>query len=1168
MKKLTQSNILHIYILLLSVSMLACYNSAWAGVAAYQLDGGTTVPAPISYWLSGDAESVTIEIIDAATKQTVYTFPALTGDDASKGYHSEVVVWDGSTDGGLLAPAGSYKVKAIVVSDMTTTGSKLKPLWESCSPDGSDSTDWRIYGIAMNVNPNSPFYGRVYVGNYTAAGHSKAVHEFNPDGTEISPLQEPVEGFGASAPYALSVDGDDHVYVSDRSDPGVWQYEFEDGAWVPGSKITSLPGGAMFHRYLACSYASSAALKLAFTYQEGGVVKLGTGEGDPPLIFTIGSTQSGAALPMQLAIDSQGATYAAAYRTPPSPEGELQKWDYATKSIVATNPNLTQSMGVGISIDDNTMWLCRPTAFIRESEKWPFYKFPKSQAMTITPSSQDLKKYKWDTVLQQTQSPRFIAVDGESNLAVAGTDGSATGKGSVFGLYAEPTGENTVEIRIGRNTIVKGANPVISGVVTEGVTGKPAAGVTVRASKDGYYKEAITNSNGMYAIDVMPDTGYTVTPKLNIYNNTLPTEYNLRSDWPSNSGNCDWPKIVDATDGSTTANGRVWPLAVTQVTYDWDVRVYRSGGRSVCVMGTVLRQAADNTVNPAQNGYDGYYFITDMLGTLNYNTQQGVKINVFSSGSECKKGDKVVVVGNYDVPLNYRQGIVTPTSTPTILASGCELPAPRDATNIARSSLYGNLIGGYYVMKNMTVTRVGNDEEFYVNVPKTTSDPTPVEFRIGLDTIATTGVTCPAVNQSIDIYGILDEIAPSNTLRELKPGEPGDAGLQGLVNKISEAKAKTDGADVAFEGAQVTGIAGGGIPTHTAFIEQPDRSSGLRVKLPDIMTHNIGAGDRVIIQGRMATTAHGERFVEANRFERKAVDSSARPIDAIGMGNTDARSDLAGGLFIKTWGKVGEVDANSFTISDGSRDPLKVYCGSVEKPETGRVVRVRGIVSKDASGPVLLMRNERVDWQYGEGSYQPIPLPGAYKYPRDFLVLGPFSDANSVSRAYRLDHDFIYGATGYYDETSIEYMAPQLGQAVGSHVWIRSQPIGDSVNFAELFPANHTNCTFYVHLWVYSPIWGDVGMRIGSSDSAKVFVSNTEIYKTSPVAARPLQEGEDAALNCYFYPGLNSVLIKVENGSSTAPGVNIQFVDKNAPGGIGWGGAVPIEGFGYTLNGP
>ena len=163
MRKSARCNIRHSYILLLLLALLACNNPSWAGVAAYQLDGGTTLPAPVSYWLSADATSVTIDVIDAITSAVIFTFPTITGANATRGFHSNVVTWNGEANVGGAAPPGNYKLRATVRSDMS--GTDLKPLWESCSPDGVDSKGWVVYGIGMNRNPNSPFYGRIYVGN-------------------------------------------------------------------------------------------------------------------------------------------------------------------------------------------------------------------------------------------------------------------------------------------------------------------------------------------------------------------------------------------------------------------------------------------------------------------------------------------------------------------------------------------------------------------------------------------------------------------------------------------------------------------------------------------------------------------------------------------------------------------------------------------------------------------------------------------------------------------------------------------------------------------------------------------------------------------------------------------------------------------------------------------
>lgn len=1196
MRKSARRNIRHSYILLLLFVLLACNNPSWAGVAAYQLDGGTTLPAPISYWLSGDATSVTIDVIDAVTSAVIFTFPTITGANATRGFHSNVVTWDSEANGGGAAPPGSYKLRATVRSDMS--GTDLKPLWESCSPDGDDSRGWVIYGIGMNNNPNSPFYGRVYVGNYQPPVDPtrKAVWEFNPDGTEIGKLPLPpggappwpYGGFGPSGPWGLCVDADDHVYVSNRSyassggaGPAVWRYHWDGSQWICSPKI----GGLQSDRYLGCNFASGSALRLVDTYfpsnGSGVISRMYPGFGDPPATFSSSGDKTTGDCFMQPAIDASGTVFVAGINWP-NLIGCLTQWDLSGNPVndpnnpgpvKNRNAELTQATGLAITTDDTTLWMARQAAqaAYADIETSPFYKFPKSMAMTITRDNiTNLKKYGWGTIYNHAtthQYPRFIAVDGQSNLAVAGVDSAITNPGSVFGLYAEPTGSNTSEVRVGRNIIVKeNFASAVTGTITEGSSGRLAAGVTVRATKGDYYREAVTNAAGVYLIDVLPDTGYTVAPVTNIYGNTLPIEYNLQSDWPSDPGATDWPQIANTTPGgTTTVNGRVWPLAVTQATYDWAAALYRSGGRTVCVTGTVLRQAADSTVTPNQKGYNGYYFVADMLGAPTHDTQQAVKVKVFLKGSECKKGDKVVVVGTFDPPPNYNQGVITPTSAPTVLSSGNLFPEPQDATNLTSRTLDTNLIGGWYVMWNKTVSRVGTSGEFYVEVPYSSIDPTLVEFRIDMDTMATTGIGYPTVGQGIDIYGVLDELAPSNGLRALRPGAPGDAGLQGLVADIAGAKAKSDGADVALASAQVTAIAGGGVPADTAYIEQPNRIAGLRVHVPGLGS-DIGPGDLVVIQGQMGTTADGERFIEATKFTRILGAASARPVDPIGMNNRDAASDKARGMLVKTWGVVGTVNPDSFVISDGSPAPIKVLCGSLAKPDSGRLVRVRGITSVDPFGIVLYMRNEQVDWQYGEETYQPIPFPGAYKYPRDFLVAGPFADANSVDQSYRLDHDFIYDATG---GSSAEWsVMPSLGGSVGTKTWLRSQATGDNANFAAVFPTGNTNCTFYAHIWLYSPEERSIGVRVGSCDSAKVFMNGTQVYATSPLAVRAEMQGQDPVYNCSVFPGFNSVLLKVEHGTTNTPGIDIQFVDSDVMGGPGWGNAIPLQGYGYLLTAP
>ena len=329
----------------------------------------------------------------------------------------------------------------------------------------------------------------------------------------------------------------------------------------------------------------------------------------------------------------------------------------------------------------------------------------------------------------------------------------------------------------------------------------------------------------------------------------------------------------------------------------------------------------------------------------------------------------------------------------------------------------------------------------------------------------------------------------------------------------------------------------------------------------------------------MKTTAQGERYIEADILQRSSQDNGASgvPIEAIGMNNRDACSAKALGLFVKVWGKVGASGSGYFMLSDGSPSPIKVMCGSLTKPAADTTIRVRGVMSKDADGPVLYMRNERVDWQAGDATFQPLPFPGAFGYARDFLVLGPFADAGSTDMTYRLTEDFISDGTGgAVTESTIATAAPPaLGGTLAGKTWTRAYTTGDHVVFSPAtVPPGYNNATFYAHIWVYASAQLDIAMRVGSDDSSKVIVTgylpSFEVYVTTPIVGRSEAWGADTVSWVPLAQGWNSVLLKCENGPATTSnscGMDIQFVPDTS-GSAGWGGTPKYNGLGYLLTKP
>ncbi|HEX2948646.1 MAG TPA: hypothetical protein VHV83_03615 [Armatimonadota bacterium] len=167
---------------------------------------------------------------------------------------------------------------------------------------------------------------------------------------------------------------------------------------------------------------------------------------------------------------------------------------------------------------------------------------------------------------------------------------------------------------------------------------------------------------------------------------------------------------------------------------------------------------------------------------------------------------------------------------------------------------------------------------------------------------------------------------------------------------------------VSVDNAIVT-VIGNCLPTDTMYVESADRTNAMRIHYSGLSALNLVSGSKITTMGTVKVTDSGEKYIEA--YGPESVGSASVP-EAVGMNNRDAAFTTASGMFIKTWGKVSNVTSNSFTITDGSNAPIKVLCGSMDKPADGSMVYLSGAMSKDESGPVLYMRDVRSDWNNAE----------------------------------------------------------------------------------------------------------------------------------------------------------------------------------------------------------
>jgi len=124
--------------------------------------------------------------------------------------------WDGRNDAGAPVPVDTYTVR-ITASDYGYTS------WTQISPQQTSTSFEYPFGVAVNSNPSSPHYGKVYVSNArvgtTVFGRAcnDAIYVLAADATDLGNFTGGVTWTGNSAPYRSMVGEDDHLYVADLS---------------------------------------------------------------------------------------------------------------------------------------------------------------------------------------------------------------------------------------------------------------------------------------------------------------------------------------------------------------------------------------------------------------------------------------------------------------------------------------------------------------------------------------------------------------------------------------------------------------------------------------------------------------------------------------------------------------------------------------------------------------------------------------------------------------------------------------------------------------------------------------------------------------------------------------------------------------------------------------
>jgi hypothetical protein len=136
------------------------------------------------------------------------------------------------------------------------------------------------------------------------------------------------------------------------------------------------------------------------------------------------------------------------------------------------------------------------------------------------------------------------------------------------------------------------------------------------------------------------------------------------------------------------------------------------------------------------------------------------------------------------------------------------------------------------------------------------------------------------------------------------------------------------------------------------YIEEPDRSSGIRVIThPSLGIGRVDVGYLAEVTGTLTITGDGELVVDAAAASGWYYSGSPKPL---GMNCKAAATVMAQGLLVRAWGKVKSLTADGFMLDDGS-NPTEtgIPVVSASAPGPGVFVAVEGAVGMKANSTAI-----------------------------------------------------------------------------------------------------------------------------------------------------------------------------------------------------------------------
>ncbi len=187
---------------------------------------------------------------------------------------------------------------------------------------------------------------------------------------------------------------------------------------------------------------------------------------------------------------------------------------------------------------------------------------------------------------------------------------------------------------------------------------------------------------------------------------------------------------------------------------------------------------------------------------------------------------------------------------------------------------------------------------------------------------------------------------------------PGSQATQ--VARLSALKTMADNNVVQITAAKVVTVSSGVFANSAVYIEESDRTCGIKVLLAS--GQSVTAGNNIKLTGTLKTDANGERYIQCTSIDSN--DNATTAPLAVGVANNGITNMV--GLLVKVWGATttatGVVNVNDGSVfdSDGNNDGVNVTTTGITKT-IGSFLSVTGIVSKTTGGALIVQPRGNAD---------------------------------------------------------------------------------------------------------------------------------------------------------------------------------------------------------------